>query len=104
MRTKKRPPAQRSAACASGWRARKDGPARIRRDLRAKGVAEELVTLACSGDDELEQASPALRKRYRTEAATREERARRARFLQSRGFSYEAIRRALDLAGDDASL
>ena len=77
--------------------ARKYGPARIRHDLRAKGVAEELVALACSGDDEIEQASLALRKKYRTPATTREERARRARFLQGRGFSYEAIRRALDL-------
>src|SRR5207245_2745920 len=80
------------------WLARKYGPVRIRRDLRAKGVAEELVALACSDDDELEQASLALRKKYRTKATTREERARRARFLQGRGFSYEAIRRALDLS------
>ena len=86
------------------WLARKYGPARIRHDLRAKGVAEELIAGACSRDDELEQASLALKKKYRTTAATRKERARRARFLQGRGFSYEAIRRALDLAGDDAPL
>jgi len=94
---------ERYASERARWLARKYGPARIRRDLRAKGVAEELVALACS-DDELEQASLALRKKYRTKAMTREERARRARFLQGRGFSYEAIRRALDLSGDDASL
>src|SRR3989442_339590 len=76
------------------WLARKYGPARIRHDLRAKGVAEELIAGACSRDDELEQASLALKKKYRTTAATRKERARRARFLQGRGFSYEAIRRA----------
>jgi len=54
--------------------ARKYGPARIRHDLRAKGVAEELVAGACSRDDELEQASLALKKKYRTTATTREER------------------------------
>ncbi len=95
---------ERYAFERSRWLARKYGPARIRHDLRAKGVAEELVAGACSRDDELEQASLALKKKYRTTATTREERARRARFLQGRGFSYEAIRRALDLAGDDASL
>jgi len=95
---------ERYASERARWLARKYGPARIRSDLRAKGVAEELVALACSDDDELEQASLALRKKYRTKATTREERARRARFLQGRGFSYEAIRRALDLAGEDASL
>ena len=95
---------QRYASERARWLARKYGPARIRRDLRAKGVAEELVADVCCSDDELAQASLALRKKYRTEATTREERARRARFLQGRGFSYDAIRRALDLSGDDASL
>jgi len=45
--------------------------------------------------NELERARTILRRKYRELAATREERAKRARFLQGRGFSYEVIRSAL---------
>ena len=92
---------ERYAAERAHWLARKYGASRIRHDLRAKGVAEELIARACAGGDEFERCSVALKKKYRAPATTREERARRARFLQSRGFSHEVIRRALALAGDD---
>ncbi len=39
------------------------------------------------------RAREILRRKYPSPAATREERARRARFLQSRGFSHDVIRR-----------
>jgi regulatory protein len=78
---------------------RKFGAARIRHDLRGKGVAEELIGRV-SSEGELERASEILKRKYREPATTREERARRARFLQSRGFSGDVISR-LVLRGDD---
>jgi len=72
--------------------ARKYGPARIRHDLKAKGISPELVGRV-SAAGELETARAILRRKYRAPAATREERARRARFLQGRGFSPEVIHR-----------
>jgi regulatory protein len=70
--------------------ARKYGPARIRHELRAKGIAGEIVE-SIRADGELERAREILNRRYRAPAATREERAKRARFLQGRGFCSEVI-------------
>ena len=74
---------------------RKFGAARIRHDLKAKGVSEELVARFSSSSDELQNAKAILERKYRTPALTREERARRMRFLQSRGFSSETIYKLL---------
>jgi regulatory protein len=82
--------------------ARKYGSARIRRELRARGISEEAAERVAAGDDDLARAGAILQRRYRQPAVTREERARRARFLQGRGFSYEVIRRVLDARDDDA--
>jgi regulatory protein len=73
---------------------RKYGPARIRQDLKARGVAEEIIGRVAASD-ESERARAILERKYRQPATTREERARRARFLQGRGFSYETISRLL---------
>jgi len=70
--------------------ARKYGAAKIRQDLKAKGVDDETIAHVAPGD-ELERARAILARKYRDAATTREEKARRARFLQSRGFSYEVI-------------
>ncbi|MCX7962631.1 MAG: RecX family transcriptional regulator [Burkholderiales bacterium] len=80
--------------------ARKYGAARIREDLRAKGVPAPIVERFAAGD-ELARARAILARRYRGQAATREERARRARFLLGRGFSRETVRRALALAAEE---
>ena len=73
---------------------RKYGPAKIRHDLGSQGIAEDIVERVCAGD-ELERARSILGRKYRDPASTREERARRARFLQSRGFSMDVIARLL---------
>ena len=73
---------------------RKFGAARIRHDLRAKGVSEEIVD-GVSAEGELERAREILKRKYRGPAATCEEWARRARFLQGRGFSSETIYRLI---------
>lgn len=74
--------------------ARKYGAARIRHDLKANGVDAALVEQV-SPQDELERARAILDRKYRSPATTREERAKRMRFLQSRGFSSDVIFRLL---------
>ena len=78
--------------------ARKYGAARIRQDLKSKGVAEEISQEASSAFDDLERAKAILARKYREPATTREEQAKRARFLQGRGFSYDIIRRLISLS------
>jgi regulatory protein len=75
--------------------ARKYGPARVRRELRSKGIAEATVARLAAVPDPLEKAKAILQRRYRGPATTLRERAKRARFLQARGFSVELIRRLL---------
>jgi regulatory protein len=79
---------------------RKYGAARIRQDLKSKGVGEELVEHVSSEGD-LERARAILERKYRRPVATREERAKRMRFLQSRGFSSEIIFQLLSSRGAD---
>jgi regulatory protein len=74
--------------------ARKYGPAKIRHDLKAKGIADEVIARV-SSPGELEQARAVLQRKYRQPASSREERAKRGRFLQGRGFSMEVIARLL---------
>jgi regulatory protein len=73
---------------------RKYGAARIRADLRAKGLAGDIVA-SVRAQGELERARAILERKYREPASTPEERARRARFLQGRGFCMEVILRLL---------
>ena len=79
--------------------ARKYGPAKIRHDLRSKGVADEIVDQV-SADGELERARQVLARKYREPATSREERAKRGRFLQGRGFSMDVVGRLLRQNGD----
>ena len=79
---------------------RKYGAAKIRHDLRSKGIADAVVA-AVTSEGELERARAILERKYRAPAVSREERAKRARFLQGRGFSSEVIVR-LVLDRDEA--
>ena len=83
---------ERFAEIRAHWLARKYGAAKIRQDLKAKGVENELVE-RISAEGELERAQAILARKYRVPATTREERAKRARFLQGRGFSSDVIHR-----------
>ena len=80
---------------------RKYGAARIRQDLKAKGVSEELISRFSSSENEMQKAKEILERKYRTPAATREEKAKRMRFLQSRGFSSEIIFKLLSARSQD---
>ena len=83
---------ERFAEVRAHWLARKYGAAKIRQDLSAKGVSAELVK-RISTEGELERAKAVLARKYRQSATTPEERARRARFLQGRGFCSDVIHR-----------
>jgi regulatory protein len=73
---------------------RKYGAAKIRQDLQARGIEAAVIDKVASGD-EAERARTIVQKKFPVKATNREAHAKRARFLQSRGFSYEVIRRVL---------
>ena len=97
LESKKQLSNERFAEVRANLLARKYGAAKIRHDLKEKGVDAALVERV-SAAGELERARAILQRKYREAASSREERAKRARFLQSRGFSYDTIR-ALGLSG-----
>lgn len=84
---------QRFAEMRAHVLARKYGAAKIRQDLKSKGVSDEASDRAVAELDEVAKAKEILARKYRVPATTREERAKRARFLQGRGFSGDVIRR-----------
>ncbi|MCZ7563410.1 MAG: recombination regulator RecX [Burkholderiales bacterium] len=76
---------------------RRFGAGRVVRELRGKGVAP--AALAAVANDlkgsELARAREVWQKRFGVLAGSAAERARQARFLQSRGFPYDVIRRVV---------
>jgi regulatory protein len=91
---------ERFAAERARSLSRKYGAAKIRHDLKSKGVDAQLIE-SISSEGDLERARTILARKYRLPAATREERAKRMRFLQSRGFSYEIIHQLLSARSAD---
>lgn len=76
---------------------RKYGAARIEHDLRARGLSEE-QSAAAAGEaraTEFERALEIWRRKFGTPASDLKERGRQTRFLLSRGFSAEVIKRIL---------
>lgn len=103
LEAKKQLSNERYAEARTHQLARKYGAARIRLDLKAKGVDADLVERV-SAEGEAARAASILARKYRVPAATPTERARRMRFLQSRGFSHDTIRRVVSSADDDDAL
>jgi regulatory protein len=93
--SKKQQSDERFAAERARTLSRKYGAAKIRQDLKDRGISEEIADRVSSSLNDLEKAREVLQRKYREPATTREEHAKRARFLQSRGFSYEVIRSVL---------
>ena len=73
---------------------RKFGAARIAQELRGKGLDKEIAERASAAarTTEVQRARAVWLRKFRTAPATRDECARQMRFLQSRGFSFDAIR------------
>ena len=70
------------------------GDARLAYELRTQGVSAELIEAAlAAGDDEQLRAQRVWQHKFGTLASDANDRARQARFLASRGFSTETIRR-----------
>lgn len=88
---------ERFAEARTRQLARKYGSARIRHDLNSKGVSKGTAERTVAQLDDEARAKQILARKYGAPATSREQRAKRARFLQSRGFSYEVVRRLLRL-------
>lgn len=77
-------------------RAERLGSARLRQALRSKGVAAELIEAQVAAlPDELERARNVWKKKFAAPPRDVKEWAKQARFLQSRGFCSEIIRKLL---------
>ena len=76
-------------------RSGKLGSARIKQELAAKGLSGEAVAEAMSSlkDSELSRAQEVWRKKFGTAPLDPQEKAKQMRFLLSRGFPSEVVRR-----------
>ena len=84
-------------------RAAKLGGGRIRQELQAKGLAPEAIheALAQLRASETDRALQVWRKKFGGQPADASERARQMRFLASRGFDGDVIRKVIGGAIDD---
>ena len=83
---------------------RGDGPLKIRAALHERGVDGARIDAALEPyeDDWTVRAAEAAERRFGRKApGTRNERARRARFLQQRGFSADVVRRVTEYGEPD---
>ncbi len=76
----------------------KFGSAKIAHELREKGVADTLIAEAIAQVkvSELDNAREIWRKKFKGHPQSREEWAKQARFLQSRGFGFDIIKKVLN--------
>jgi len=70
--------------------------------LREKGIDEALITdaLISVKQNEVENALHVWQKKYDSLPTSREDWARQARFLQSRGFGFDVIKKVLNTKKD----
>jgi len=82
-------------------RAPKLGNGRIKQELQAKGIAPAAVAQAMLDlkDSELERAKGVWQKKFGAPAADANERAKHYRFLLTRGFSSEVVRKVVKQSG-----
>jgi len=73
------------------------GPLTVERELRRRGVADPIVGAAVTEARATEyvEAQQVLRRKFAATPANMQEWAQQGRYLQSRGFSLEVIRRLL---------
>jgi regulatory protein len=80
------------------------GPLRIQKELQEKGVAPEAIAdwLDATSRDWIDDIRRVQRKKFGAHLPRNyTERARQARFLQYRGFTYDQIQQLLDPRGQD---
>ena len=83
--------------------ARKFGGRRIEQELRARGVDAAVIERVTSAAraTELDRARAAWQKRFGVPPSSAAERAKQIRFLQGRGFSFDAIRQVIAGTADE---
>ncbi|QHE78201.1 recombination regulator RecX [Hydrogenophaga sp. PBL-H3] len=87
-------------------RSAKLGASRVRQELQAKGLDPQAVAEAVAAlqGSEVARAREVWRKKFGQPPADAAERSKQMRFLASRGFGGEAIRRVVQGADDDSGL
>jgi len=78
------------------------GSIKLAYDLRQRGVTDAIIdaVLSENRDNELERAREVWKKKFGAAPADMAEKARQIRFLQSRGFTPEVIRCAINSAAE----
>jgi len=78
------------------------GSVKLAYDLRQRGVRDAIIeaVLNDNRDSELERAREVWKKKFMSAPADAADKARQIRFLQSRGFTAEVIRRAISGVDD----
>ena len=81
----------------------KFGSHRVAHELREKGVSDDLVANAVEAikENELVHAREVWKKKFNAYPTSREDWAKQARFLQSRGFGFEIIKNVLNSKFED---
>ena len=99
---------QRTASAYLSSQAARFGTAKLKHTLRAKGIADELIAASLAEAARSEtlaseevRALAIWRRKYGQLPVDAREWARQARFLQSRGFSIETIKKTLKASIDD---
>ena len=89
---------QRYADQRTNARGKRLGNSRLSHELRTKGVEDAIIATSLQGlGDEFTRAREVWQRKFRgAKPDSREEWARQARFLQSRGFPSDLIRKILD--------
>lgn len=84
-------------------RQRKFGSQKIAHELREKGIDEQIVKNAIETvkEHDVANALAIWRKKFRAAPANREEWAKQARFLQSRGFGFDVIKKVLSTGHEE---
>jgi regulatory protein len=97
---------ERYAASVVRTRSARYGNARLKQELKARGVpdAAAAAALTATSASEFERAKTVWVRRFGALPTSLAERARQVRFLQARGFDSAVIRRILNgLPGDDVA-
>ena len=78
------------------------GSVKLAYDLRQRGVSDAIIEVVLSEnrDSELERAREVWKKKFGSSPTDRAEKVRQMRFLQSRGFGADTIRRVIHDAAD----
>ena len=79
------------------------GSIKLAYDLRQRGVSDTIIdaVLSENRDSELDRAREVWQKKFGSPPADAAEQARHIRFMQSRGFTSEIIRRAISSSSTD---